>query len=842
MEIFCAIIGTYNPLSEDLVKKIISRGSGVIIVTKDDKQWNSRLNVQERKKVIIVDDLKYIPGSVKYLFIFDIFKLPFRKNTLLQYAKLTASKVIFISSYRSKQERFDYPVKTILLGELFGDGQESLFMKIVKDLACGKPLSVPSQDFPIVITDADSVTDYILHESFSYDQEGRVLIGTTLYYYALISFLRSLNPEINTRKSHFLKGPKVPSIDRNIELPFLTPNRAKELLDLFKPKGEFYLKPIRPKIKKIHVTKKRLAFFGTFNLFLLLLIFPFLLLSFSAVLLFASYKIAATGALYRANKIVDVSQYITAKSSSYFLDLKSFPLVGAVYGRGYANSKILYLTGTVFSDALESGLSAKDIFTNSLSGNDYNFQTTSQNLSRDLSNLYEDLSFFENEVMQSNTLIAKLIPQKQSIPELRKLVYTASRLGKSLPTLLGAYDTKSYMVLFQNNMELRPTGGFIGSFAIITFRNGLLIDQTVFDVYSADGQLKGYVAPPVPIRDYLGEASWYMRDANWDPDFPTSAKRVSWFLDKSLDRQVDGVVGIDLEFVKSLLGVTGPLKLADYQDEVNKNNLYEKVQNEVEGSFFPGSQKKATYLTALSKALITKTTDIGKDKYLDILKIAFTGLNSRDIQFYSSEPSIYDTFSELGWDGSIVPTTKCLGNCDVNWFSIIEANLGVNKSNYYISRNANLTTNIKGNSVNNALTLKITNTARRGSSIPETRYKNYIRLVAPKGAKVDRVRIVGEKESNYLYPDITTFDDKIEAGVLLDLLPAQTTTLVFNWTTSLNVNASLPGTVILNWRRQPGVPSFPVSVAINNLNSLTKGQVLGYNTDLSLDIIKKLTW
>ena len=68
-------------------------------------------------------------------------------------------------------------------------------------------------------------------------------------------------------------------------------------------------------------------------------------------------------------------------------------------------------------------------------------------------------------------------------------------------------------------MELRPTGGFIGSYAIMTFDKGRLAEIVVNDVYTADGQLKGHVDPPEPIRKYLGEGGWFLRDSNWDPDF-----------------------------------------------------------------------------------------------------------------------------------------------------------------------------------------------------------------------------------------------------------------------------------------------------------------------------------
>jgi len=105
---------------------------------------------------------------------------------------------------------------------------------------------------------------------------------------------------------------------------------------------------------------------------------------------------------------------------------------------------------------------------------------------------------------------------------------------------------------------------FIGSFAILSFKKGALSNLEVYDVYTADGQLKGYVEPPWQLKTYLDQPTWYLRDSNWDPDFSVSAQRAEWFLDKSLGIRVDGVVGIDLSLVKNLVGVLGSLYVADY--------------------------------------------------------------------------------------------------------------------------------------------------------------------------------------------------------------------------------------------------------------------------------------
>ena len=99
--------------------------------------------------------------------------------------------------------------------------------------------------------------------------------------------------------------------------------------------------------------------------------------------------------------------------------------------------------------------------------------------------------------------------------KIREIVDLAVKGIEILPEFLGTDGKRrEYLVLLQNEAELRPGGGFIGSLGFLSFEGGYLLNFEVKDVYEADGQLKGHVEPPEEIKTYLGEAGWYLRDAN----------------------------------------------------------------------------------------------------------------------------------------------------------------------------------------------------------------------------------------------------------------------------------------------------------------------------------------
>ncbi|MCD4694071.1 DUF4012 domain-containing protein, partial [bacterium] len=140
------------------------------------------------------------------------------------------------------------------------------------------------------------------------------------------------------------------------------------------------------------------------------------------------------------------------------------------------------------------------------------------------------------------------------------------------PRLAGYPEQSNFLVLFQNSNELRPTGGFLGTYGILKVKNGEIIKFDTHDIYHMDMPVEGVleIEPPLEIKKYLND-KWYMRDANWSPDWPTSARKIEWFYheeDKLLplknkvndfEGEFDGVIGVTPELVTDLLSLVGPV-------------------------------------------------------------------------------------------------------------------------------------------------------------------------------------------------------------------------------------------------------------------------------------------
>jgi hypothetical protein len=390
------------------------------------------------------------------------------------------------------------------------------------------------------------------------------------------------------------------------------------------------------------------------------------------------------------------------------------------------------------------------------------------------------------------------------LPTLRQALVTLQTSLSMYPDMAGFRQPQSYLVLFQNNRELRPTGGFIGSFALLNFKQGKLADWRIYDVYDADGQLLGHVEPPGPIKKYLeSDGGWYLRDANWDPHFPASAEKIEWFLGKELHQSVEGVIAVDFDLIQNLISDIGSLNLPELQTTVTSENFYQQAQQQAENNFFPGSHQKRDFLSSVTDALLFQIRQAESIDYRTIAKTLYKGLEKKQVQVYLNYSPAQKIIADYGWDGSIrvgesdsivagVSTIKkkplaaefpdilsdfsfdsvlevdlpavaspADGVRTEDWVSasdirdrlfLVEANLGVNKVNQFINRQIQHHIDLSTpNQIKETLNIFYTNASTEQDRFGGS-YKNYLRLYLPRGTRLDSIKI---GEADIIHPCLT---------------------------------------------------------------------------------------
>ncbi|MBI2338161.1 DUF4012 domain-containing protein [Candidatus Daviesbacteria bacterium] len=430
----------------------------------------------------------------------------------------------------------------------------------------------------------------------------------------------------------------------------------------------------------------------------------------------------------------------------------------------------------------------------------------------------------------------------------QSLVTRAKTMSMLLPQLVGMEGNKSYLIILQNNMELRPGGGFIGSFAKINFEVGKLKKLEVNDIYNLDGSLSMHVEPPKEIKEDLGQKDWFLRDSNWEPDFPTNARQAEWFYNKEAGERVEGVIALDISAMEELLSVIGPLDLADYSEQITSENLFAKAITYAESGFFPGSQAKKSFLTALTNQAFNKIFFLPQKNWPGIISAIGRSLDEKHISIYLNDPKLFSYLDSQNWvnilpRGATAKTSQDKTGQDRDFLALVEANLGANKVNYYLDRSYKLET-VVGKEGEIRHTMRINYTNRSPSdTFPGGKYKNRMRVYLPFGSKLTKA-LWGETD---ITKQVSSFTDYGRSGfsMLLELLPKEQKSLVLDYSVPFKIEfKDNLATYRLDIIKQAGTLNDPlqwtISYPINYQLASGKTTALGpqeqtISTDLSRD-------
>ncbi len=403
---------------------------------------------------------------------------------------------------------------------------------------------------------------------------------------------------------------------------------------------------------------------------------------------------------------------------------------------------------------------------------------------------------------RGNGLVANL---KTRLNQGRATLSQIKPLYDLAPSLLGFDKEQIYLVILQNNAELRATGGFIGSYAEIRLANGHLKQLFVDDVYNIDGQLKEKIPAPPPFQKYLNMTNWYLRDANWDPDFPTSAMTLLDFYQKETGTNADAVIALDVDVIRSLLTLTGPVDLPEYGEVIDANNLFSKAIYYSEIGFTPGSQNKKNFLSSLTRQLLARVLDPSFSRDLGkIGQIVADAAAHKHLQLYFENVQAQQLVAQRGWSGQLVslidPVTNRLSS---DYLLVVDSNLGANKTNHFLSRFIEFTPTIQrdGDVVN---TLQITyKNESPANTWPGGDYKNYLRVYTPAGSVLESIDN-GENTSGDQV-EAAFRGDKVVYGFWVEVPVKKEVKVVLKWRQPLTIiREDQPATYQLAVQKQAG--------------------------------------
>lgn len=309
------------------------------------------------------------------------------------------------------------------------------------------------------------------------------------------------------------------------------------------------------------------------------------------------------------------------------------------------------------------------------------------------------------------------------------------------------------LLILQNSDEVRATGGFFGSLALIEHQGHQLKQLTFFDVYDLDSQLTNYPPAPFGVRSYLsgGQDALHLQDANWDRDFPTSAERIATMLQKHWLEPIHFIVAVNAQLIQNYLATYGEIALTQDGETllVNEKNFTTLARKDHQ-IFNPQRQEKTIFLRLMLTALKNNWRQQGGKFNSQLFAFLRQQFISRQIQIYATNPLYQSLIAFLGIDGA----TKQPNNCQRLYY--VESNVGINKSNAHTHTTFSLTP-----IVNKKTTLSIT--INNDNVYPTSKlvtkrlhYANFARLLLPPKVVLQAWRINGEST---MAADINYFQD-----------------------------------------------------------------------------------
>lgn len=333
------------------------------------------------------------------------------------------------------------------------------------------------------------------------------------------------------------------------------------------------------------------------------------------------------------------------------------------------------------------------------------------------------------------------------------------QIAPGLPDLLGMNGPYTYLVLLQNNHEIRGTGGFITGIGRVTVERARVTSLEFTDSYAVDNHSIDHPPAPAPLQKYMNMDLLFLRDANWSPDLPTSARIIDTLYTRDTGLTVDGVVTMDLHAVSMIVGAVGPVAVPGLEQPITGDNVVDLIKElwgnplgedeTVAGRSAEWFQQRKDFLPLMAGAILDKL----KSGRFNVFAMASAGrraFNQRAIQVWVREPRVQERIRGWGWDGGLLPPA------DADYIALVDSNLGFNKVDAVIERSLDYQLSWPDGPGSRGMA-RVAVTYRHPIDLPEHEcllsprygdsydelaercYFNYVRLYAPVGSELLRI-------------------------------------------------------------------------------------------------------
>ncbi len=387
----------------------------------------------------------------------------------------------------------------------------------------------------------------------------------------------------------------------------------------------------------------------------------------------------------------------------------------------------------------------------------------------------------------------------------------AITLLKALPAAVGP-GSHTYLVLLENPGEERPAGGFIGEVGVVTVSDGA-IQRLVFRDANAYTPLVTSIPAPGPLAEHLfGKVPWDLEDANWSPDFPTSAAEIEHFYQLATGQGVDGVIDIDPVAMSYVLQVLGPMTAPPYPQTITASNILIELNDLVNLPSGPGKP----FFSAFGSKVVGDMLHTPLNKMPALATVLERGASEKHVVLFFNDPSLEKLVDGANFGGEVrAPLSDSL--------LVDDANLGGTKGDLFVSRSYSLSATVSSDgNVSDRLVLHYVDPMQTDANNRYLErssggdYRDYVRVYVPETATLTGMTLsVDGATSRSIAPEAITYELSREAiGYWLVVPYGGSATLTLDYSGPFADISVSPERYALVWEKQVNALTWPVRVAV----------------------------
>jgi len=424
-----------------------------------------------------------------------------------------------------------------------------------------------------------------------------------------------------------------------------------------------------------------------------------------------------------------------------------------------------------------------------------------------------------------------------TIDQASSLVNDAKPFLESLPEMLGVTVPKYYFVLFQNDAELRPTGGFMTAYGILKVDKGKISLISSEDIYSLDAALNKRIPPPDPIKKFHKNVPYfYMRDMNLSPDFALSMKLFMGYYQQIPNvKKVDGVIAVDTKLLVSLLKVIGKIGVPEWGNFSAENDkrcdcpqVVYRLEEIVDKPVSTLKTARKAVIGPLMHSILANAFNSPKDKIAQLFDVGLTAIKEKHVLFYLFDEKSQKAVESFNLGGRI-------RDYQGDFQFLVDTNFAGAKSNMFIKQKIYEKIDIDQNGqVTKTISVTYNNPfppsdcgLLSGGLCLNGQYRNWFRLYVPQGSTL--LEMTGSEIKENVYEEVgkTVFEGFY--GDKYPLRPQSMTKVSFKYKLPFKIEKGKTYKLLI--QKQPGIEKYDMSISFN-----------GKKQDFELRTDKEISW